>query len=82
MATGELAQLGQHTMRALREPWLCWMRCPPGTAPQNGGDAMWGEAETRGMKEVFVATGDDPPAIDTAVRDTRTWVLGGITTEA
>jgi hypothetical protein len=37
--------------------------------------------EIEAVQEVFTATGDDPPAINTAVRDTLTWVLGGISTE-
>jgi hypothetical protein len=39
------------------------------------------EAEIRDVCELFVATGDDPPALNTAVRDALTWVLGGIPVE-
>ncbi len=42
---------------------------------------MRSEAEVKDVKELFTTTGDDPPAINTAVRDTLTWVLGGISTE-
>ncbi len=38
-----------------------------------------GRAEIEYVRELFVATGDDSPAINTAVRDTLLWVLGGIT---
>jgi hypothetical protein len=40
-----------------------------------------GEAEIRAVKARFVRTGDGPPAMNTAVRDTFTGVLGGISTE-
>lgn len=39
------------------------------------------EADIRDMREQFVKTGDDPPAMNTAVRDTLLWVLGGIADE-
>lgn len=42
---------------------------------------MRSEAEIKDMKRVFTATGDDSPAVNTAVRDTLTWVLGGICDE-
>lgn len=42
---------------------------------------MRSEADIEGMKEIFTGTGDDSPAINTAVRDTLNWVLGGTSTE-
>lgn len=42
---------------------------------------MRSETEIRDVNKLFTATGDDPPALNTAVRDTLTWVLGGIPTE-
>lgn len=45
------------------------------------GETVRSEAEIKDVRELFIATGDDPPAINTAVRDTLAWVLGGISTE-
>lgn len=42
---------------------------------------MRDESEIKVLRELFITTGDDPPAINTAVRDTLTWILGGIPTE-
>lgn len=42
---------------------------------------MRSESEIKVLKELFLTTGDDSPAINTAVRDTLTWVLGGISVE-
>ncbi|MGH3814859.1 MAG: hypothetical protein ACRDUV_20840 [Pseudonocardiaceae bacterium] len=42
---------------------------------------MRSEADIEDVKELFTGTGDDSPAINTAVRDTLSWVLGGISTE-
>lgn len=42
---------------------------------------MRGEAEITNVRERFIATGDDSPAINTAVRDTLAWVLGCVSTE-
>lgn len=42
---------------------------------------MRSEAEIRDVHEIFVATGDDPPVMNAAVRDALTWVLGGISVE-
>lgn len=42
---------------------------------------MRSETDITDVRELFLATGDDPPAMNTAVRDTLAWVLGGICTE-
>ncbi|MGH3912304.1 MAG: hypothetical protein ACRDTC_02660 [Pseudonocardiaceae bacterium] len=42
---------------------------------------MRSESEIKVVRELFISTGDDPPAINTAVRDTLTWVLSGISAE-
>lgn len=42
---------------------------------------MRSEADVKGLHAVFVATGDDSSAINTAVRDTLQWVLDNIPTE-
>jgi len=49
--------------------------------PASKGDTVRSESEIKVMKELFITTGDDSPAINTAVRDTLTWVLGRISTE-
>lgn len=45
------------------------------------GVAVRGAADIRRVRERFLATGDDPPAVNTAVRDTLAFVLGGISAE-
>ncbi len=45
-----------------------------------GDEKVRSEAEIEDVKELFTGTGDEPPAINTAVRDTLTWVLGGVST--
>lgn len=42
---------------------------------------MRSAADIKGVKELFTGTGDDSPAINTAVRDTLSWVLGVISTK-
>lgn len=52
-----------------------------GQHPASEGERVRGESEIRVMRELFITTGDDPPAINTTVRDTLTWVLDGISAE-
>jgi hypothetical protein len=39
-------------------------------------EQMRSEAEIIKARESFIATGEDPPAMNAAVRDTLAWVLG------
>lgn len=42
---------------------------------------MRSEADVKAVRELFTGTGDDSPAINTAVRDALSWVVGVISAE-